>query len=225
MQRLKAFIHEWKDVEFLAVAILGVFSLYLTAYGLRLSHEWEKQKFTATLLKEWNNDVEKYKNEIFKAYPKLADGISASKGGIPESVGLRLDSAYAEYSKRLHNGECTPSLKPSPPECSELLEEAQLRDAVVGILNYLEYVSVAYEQDVVVRQKIEEVFWGNFLNWFGATVEYIKASNPTRLLYWAPYIKVACGWHRRSSLEETADASKRITEACEHLLSLPTPPD
>src|SRR5207248_2895313 len=112
----------------------------------RLEHtdQWEQRKFTTSLLKEWNTSTEAYKKTIFMQFPPRPAGTDTT---ISTEDARRLAVSYSEFDAK----ECGQRAKMDTDECRGLKRRIETRDALIGFLNYLEYLAISYQEKTVVR--------------------------------------------------------------------------
>ena len=218
----RAWLDKWRHVEFLIVGLLGIASVAATAYSIYRSRASEEQRFTAGLLREWNNDTDLYKATIYESYPALALAeIDEKTSPISAEEAVLIDDAYNKAYNPNHADyiDCTHPPSEDPERCKDVLRDIKKRDAIVGLINYLEYIAVVYELGATVEPAVEETFRGNFLHWFSAMRHYIEASNreEKELRYWAPFVRVACNWNETKPLN--AENQKNNKAVCDTLLN------
>nr|VFJ89411.1 MAG: hypothetical protein BECKLFY1418B_GA0070995_10156 [Candidatus Kentron sp. LFY] len=214
MTKIKEFITDWKDTEFLVVAIIGVISIVYNGWAVQDANKWRKNEFTVQVLKENAANMDVYRKEILSNHGQLAGG-SLDVDRIPETIAKHLDASYEEYKAKRRQGKCAEG---NAYECRDLINRIKLRDGLVGLLNRFEYIAVAYEKNLIDKEVFKENSKGVFLTVFNGAIEYIKVSNKEELLYWAPFVRVSCEFNGERSLE--GGASNKNAKECEYLLNL-----
>lgn len=213
-------VSRWKDLEILVVLVLGVASLFFTAWGINSTHHWERQRYTASLLRDWDEGIKEHRDAIFELQPSLARGFVNENVVVPKHVAQGLDDSLKAYRQLQLDGACPSSVSDSSPtvdseKCAGLAKRVAGRHALVAALNFMEYIAVSYEQNVVDRGVIREQLSPVFTLWFVVAREYIKASNPGReILYWRSYIRTVCRWNSRSA------SRKKLMVYCDEFLDV-----
>lgn len=203
---------------------IAAISLAVGAYNLRLTYVREGNRFAAVLMREWNNDTDKYKRIIYDKYPDLALADYREDYAISHEQAIKIDKSESQLSKLIENRECqkwvrfadASSLNGESDICSDAVKEVRVREGLIGMLNYLEYIAVSYENETAAPDIIKESFREAFLYWFGATKEYIVASNEKKLVYWAPLVRVACEWNQEEPISKPQ--GKANDKICSRLL-------
>lgn len=216
MSKLNSFISKWKDVEFIIAAIGIGLSLITSAITSIYTHLWDKNKFTAELLKEWNQDTKDFKSTIFTHYPKLANGSAGITGGMSQAESAALNNQPAEFKSK-----CATKNDRKGTECTAIASRVELRSATTSLLNYLNNIAIAYELDTVNNRQLQQALQGSFINYLGAFSEYIKSTNPQNsILYWHSFIRVGCKWNSEDSKPANIENHNAINHICEQLAAI-----
>jgi hypothetical protein len=154
----------------LAGVLCGAWSVYTARKGITDQHEWNRRHYTASILKDFNRDVEPFKDAVLTAFP-----------GMYDSQQIRnLTEAEANSLYRVD-----PSQDPN---------KYKTRTAVMKFLNYMEFICMAYQSNIVDQETVYTLYNGLFLRAYQ---------------YFRPFINIA-------QKEHGGQQFKPVVDVCEH---------
>jgi hypothetical protein len=158
-------------IQILGFSISGI-GLFLAYRTLKANHDWNRRNFAAQAIEKWSSQSLIHRKAIEKTYPGLYDH--------QENDDLKVLSV--EEAEKIYK--CTFN-----DECWEI------RFHILELLNYFEYISVAYNNKVADQVMIEKSFknalikWHRLLSHFIEVVEKYRKNNP-----WKPYSDLVNKW-------------------------------
>lgn len=125
---------------------LIVLQLWIAKDTFQQDHDWNRRHYAAEIMKDWNEDVGKHKDAVLKAFPDFLD--KTKRKPILREAALKIYEA-TDTDRELF----------------------ELRNHIVAMFNYLEYIASAYRNGVADRSMIKEAFDGVIKLWYS----YFKA--------------------------------------------------
>lgn len=121
----------------LIAIVLAVLALYQQRRALKDQHEWNRRHYTVQMLGECNSQICPFQ----KSLKQVAPGIFSKNASSPISP---------EYVEKLINADPNSYY-------------GKIRQDLVGFHNYMEYVCIAYEANVVDRDRVKEFYSYSFI--------------------------------------------------------------
>lgn len=181
----------------MAGALLTAASFAVAALSLIREFRWRRRQYALDMMRDWSTNTAPHRDALEREYPGLFDD---EEGVEP----VRLPIAEAERIFRVPAG---------------ANQRAEVKRHVIELLNYCEFIAVAYARRVAHRSIIEESFRGACLLLHDRLHPYIEVSTQHRRGRnpWAPFCDLADRWsvgkcatqHRKaiatSSAQQSAD--------------------
>ncbi len=160
--------------------ILTVIGLFLTAWTLWTNHDWNRRQYAVNMLADWNARTSIHRKAIESLRPRLVDVDKTSH----EVVEITGDDATKIYGSLPTDSDTT---------------KWELRFHFVELLNYFEFISVAYSYNVADQQIIEESFRNVLERWYDILHEFINVVAENRRYKnpespWQPYVDLIKSW-------------------------------
>jgi hypothetical protein len=161
-------------------AAAGAFALYKAILDnnaqLENGNDWKRKQSTINMIKEWNDHARAHIKFLRHCYTDLSD----FTWKLPEE----------ELAKNLFNLEVAKMVF-----AGETPEDRDIRDRIISVFNYFEYVSTAYESGVVDRQSIEVSFKGVMLNTYSYFNPFLQIIRKQRKYEpWLPLALLVSKW-------------------------------
>jgi len=153
---------------------------------LKANHDWQRRQYAMEIFRGWNDNTADHAQAIENAFPHIRD-VDRTTGKVNEIT--------KEHAKRIYTCDFGDT------------KNWQLRFHIIELLNYLEFVAVAYSQGVADKQIILDslksplIKWHDILKNFIETVSLCEGYEP-----WKPYIDVVAEWQQPKTKERKPTA-------------------
>jgi hypothetical protein len=140
------------------------------------NNDWNRKHSTIDMIKEWNDHARAHIKFLRNRYPELS--------------GFSWRASEEELEKIEFNSELAELVYAGDSD-----ETRDVRDRLISLFNYFEYVSTAYEHEIVDRQAIEVSFRGVILNtyvYFNAFVQVMRKQR--KYEPWLPLALLVSKW-------------------------------
>jgi hypothetical protein len=187
-----------KDSATIVGPLLTAFGLFLAFSSLREGHEWNRRHFTVGLILGWNTQAREHLAVLTQEFPDFFQVPDFIKN--PEAK--KSWAIESDRAKRIVRGE----FDSTPGSTSDA--DMKIRNSLVALMNYFEYVATAYKLHIVDREAVRDSFGSVMLDvWIYfypciAEMRHINRRDP-----WPPLTYVITEWERaetRSYLEKRA---------------------
>lgn len=147
--------------------------------ALQQNHELNRRHYASEMMKDWNDNAGKHKDAILKEFPDLLD----KKNTKP----LSREKALAIYGAIYGND----------AKDKELFE---LRNHIIAMFNYFEYIASAYFNGVADQLMIEETFDGVIKLWYNYFKAFIDvAEEKVGFRPWQPINDLIIHWEAKKN--------------------------
>ena len=167
------------------VTAVSIFVLYkqftLQIQTNEKEDEWRRQNLSLSVSREWNSFTAVYRDRIENTFRNLL--------GEPEK-GFYIKAIDRVLAQQIFH--CT--------EDEKLTKDAlrQLKSDITILLNYFEYIGVAYEKKALDQGIIKELFQFAMVTWYDELEGYMEYVKKLRGEHgWAPYQRVVQRWKKR----------------------------
>ena len=151
--------------------LLGAWIVYRT---LRADHEWRRRENAIMFLRKWNDDTADHAKAIEEVFPHLRD-VDHNSGAVTE---LTQEQARQIYT-------CGP----------ENRKYWELRFHIVELLNHLEAITTAYDNQVVDRKIVRPVMSGPLFTWCTILKNFLKVVEDCEGVQpWQPLLTTVESW-------------------------------
>ncbi len=163
----------------LALGTLGtLIAAGLVFKTLKSNHDWQRREYATNIVRDWNTNTSWHWQAIETVFPHLRD-IDRTSGLVSE---LTRQQALEIYT-------CEPSSR----------AYWELRYHFIELLNYLEFVAVAYIQNVADHEIVESCLqlpMVKYHDMFRNVIDVVENCEGYRP--WEPYTQVVGRWKARS---------------------------
>lgn len=150
--------------------LLAYKSLKANHRTLETNQAWNRKHYALQMLVSWNQHTIEHRQAIEAWKPGLINA-SRKRGKVVFSD----EEAAALYT-------------------SKSAESASVRLHIVQLLNYLEYVAVAYEENIAEQSVIEDSFKDIMLAYYDALTPYLKHAEEHGRQPWQLFVKTMLSW-------------------------------
>lgn len=138
-----------------------IVSIWISYNGIRADHEWNRRRYTIEIIGSFEPQVVKYRETLTKYFPALY--LKEKRGRLEPGI------AHSIWKLEVKQDSNLPLLKNSD-------ELKKVRNDLIGLLNYLEYLAQAYHEHVVDQDAFEESLADAVILYHDYLEEFIKAS-------------------------------------------------
>jgi hypothetical protein len=151
-------------------------SLEVAGSSLRDQYEWNRRHYAIEMLREWNTQTAVHKAALECAYSELYS-----------APGWKMDVTEA---RALYFAEC------KLPDGTTPNPKWELRNHVIALLNYFEYVAKACEVEVADAEVIEATHKGTMIRWHDQLHAFIVTVKEARdgKSPWLPFERIVDEW-------------------------------
>jgi hypothetical protein len=157
------------------IQFFGLFvSLISLAFSIYKKFNLDKKHYALEMIREWNHQTAEDKIIIEKAVP-----------GLYEKCSLRF---LKERLGKIYNAS---SLKKEELDEGEKIEDyLKVKESIIRLLNYFEFISSAYLNKAVDKKIIQNSFSGTMVRYYCVLNDYIRLEyEKTGRNPWLPYVK------------------------------------
>jgi hypothetical protein len=166
--------------------VAASFSLYFLNLSLReqqraleLDYKWRQADGAVTLMRDFNENVSPHRNMILS--------LGRMHYGMPDED--------EDFMAPLERDECDGLWKASSiSEDKGERERAEINASILALLNYFEYVSAAYYNNVVNKEVITEAFKDSMIRWSKCLVQYVNYMSTSDPPAWRSFTKLVEHW-------------------------------
>jgi hypothetical protein len=140
---------DFEIIKTVCAVITAISTAFIAFYAIRtLKREfsWRRQQLAVNMLAEWNRQTSEYRTIIDRWKHGLLDPKSTDELTLREAVELN------DYRPKVSNTESD--------------DREKQRHAIIELLNYCEYVAVAYQNHVADQAMIDASFTGTISQWY-----------------------------------------------------------
>jgi len=155
-------------------------SLQAQLKALDTEYAWRRMNVAIDLMREWNSNAIGFRNAIVKLGIELY--------GEPNDTSYLKEPISAEEARRLWDASAT-------SEDSAEIKRVEMREKMIGLLNYFEYICAAYKAGAVDEKIIKVSFKAPMTRWYEllkAFIDNVDRRRNTRT--WPPYCEVMELW-------------------------------
>lgn len=155
--------------------LIGAFLVYRT---LKCNHDWQRREYAINLIRDWNIHTSKHWQVLEGVFPHLRD-VDRTGGTVTEITKQQAKDIYT----------CEP----------DNTRYWELRYHLVEMLNYLEYVSMSYEQKVADQEIVETSLKDIMIKYYDILKNLIDVVETCEgYLPWEPYTALIGKWKSAS---------------------------
>lgn len=213
--------HEKRETLKLVLQIVSTASIVLAAISVAVSylsfrgqHDWNRRLYTMELLRNYDRDAKFHSDEMNKYFPDALRKSEETKlsGTQAKDLYTQPKCGSASAGKPDPNAEVIPETSTfAAPGESLSYEQAtrrlscvdriKRREHVVAYMNYMEFICIAYESNMVDREIIYEGFGSLFIRRFNHLEEFITAAQNEQKSTdsWSPIVRVVGEWRSRNN--------------------------
>ncbi|HUX01910.1 MAG: DUF4760 domain-containing protein [Phycisphaerae bacterium] len=160
---------------FLAVGAIGTLAgAWLVYFTLKANHDWARRKYAIDMLSHWNEHVYPHFRAIENVYPHVRQFDHGEK----KFKELTYDTAKEVW-------------KCDPDDAAHW----KVKSATLELLNYFEFITTAYSQNVADPAIIEHSFRNALVQWHDILTNFIKvAQEGLGFQPWQPFLDVVATW-------------------------------
>ena len=167
------------------------FKLQLTTFKLQLAtvekeYEWRKKDLAISITREWNSFTSKRRDRIESICRDLFG--NAPAGGVVNTLGgFYITPISKELAVKIHHCDGGQDI---PNEKLRIL-----KTDITVLLNYFEYISIAYQKEALDRDIINRLFRFAMTNWYSdlkAYLDYVEEAIGHS--GWQPYKDLINQW-------------------------------
>ena len=141
---------------------------------LRASHDWERRKYVLNMVRDWNLNTGDHARAIEDVFPHIRD-VDRTSGHTAELT--------KEMCKQIYT--CAPNNK----------NYWEVRFHLIELLNYFEFIAIAYFQNVADREIVTSSFKGPMLKWHDILKNFVDVVHTCEGYEpWKPYTDVISEW-------------------------------
>jgi hypothetical protein len=157
------------------VLVVSAIALLHGAHGISKQRQWDRAHFAVEMINQWDVYSRDHKAAIEAAYPELIKNEQVRR---PEGL-ISYEEAHCLYY--------------STPENDPLRWE--IRNHCISLLNYFEFVTAAWEEDIADHAVIEDSFKSPILRWHGNLQQFMYVMQDARQYEpWQPLQRVVNIW-------------------------------
>lgn len=167
----------------------------LTYEATRHAHEWNRRSYTVDIIRGFEGHVVGYRKTLQEALPGVfrLDQRGVIEPGTAESLWLGNVEPNSKY-----------------PFMKDKKRVEELKNHLIGVLNYMEYLAQTYNEHVVDQEAFEESLAEPMILYHDVLYEFIKASQKhLRYNNWQPFLDVVA--HLKEKRREGVARPKAAT--------------
>lgn len=150
----------------------------LAAGSLFKEYRWRRKQMCLTMLAEWNKHTADHRERIHAAFPGLLSGQGNLnfKTHAAEILAGTFTDATSSDTDSSANSDATLN----PPLDAALLRDPRLRRSIIELLNYCEYISVAYLNEIADIRLMEKSMMSAIDEWYEALKPFVVKRTEVR---------------------------------------------